>query len=163
MKKTAIFIGMMAITMAMSGQSMKMSMDGDDPTQWERQWMCYDYVTRYMPLFAFDSDLDSIVDNGVDPRTVEAKGISLVTLTQDSLTIEWKVRSWKRRYFAMDFDVDSVEYVSPSPIVGWDKTVFHLSGNEGWEEAKATLMCKNNRWKLYIQDEEAIYYFRGSR
>jgi hypothetical protein len=162
MNKTAIIIAITAITMMAQGQGMRMDMDGDDPTEWVRQWMNYDLVTDYLPYHEELTNLDSIVSHGVNPcATVDARGISTVLLTSDSLSIDWKTRRLQHKYYGLDFDVVSVEHGDPSPIHGWTKTVFILDGNEDWTQAKATLLATDNRWRLYVQDQEAVYFFRG--
>ena len=153
---------MVALSLMAMGQSMSSTMEGDDPAQWERHWLHYDMVTDYLPYYAELTDLDSIVDYGVVPEVaVDARGVSLVTLTNDSLTIEWKKRRLQIKYFYLDFIVDKVEYGNLSPIKGWKKTVFYLSGNDRWTDAKATLLATDTRWRMYIQDEESVYFFKG--
>jgi hypothetical protein len=38
---------------------------------------------------------------------------------------------------------------------------FHLSGNEGWEDAKAVMLHNDKQWYLYVYDEDFMYYFKG--
>ena len=164
MKKTAIFIGMMTITMMAMGQSMSMKMDGDDPTQWERYYLnTLVEQTRAFPPGVYD--LDSIVDNAVPGDIIlDARPGSTVFITNDSLSVDWKTSRWKRKFYYSDFNVDKVE-TSPSPIMGYQKTIFHLTIEEDetyWnEDVKAVLLNNDNRYMLYIYDDEIVHLFKG--
>ena len=162
MKQALIFIGIIAISMAARGQMISMNMEGDDPALWERLFLDEDVLAHW----SYDADLtnlDSIVENGVDPEeAVEALGVSWVQLTNDSLSVVWKTRKIQRRYFYLEFDVDSVTYGEPSPIFGYEKTTFILSGNDNWTPNATATLLHNKKWyKLYIRDDEAVYYFNG--
>ena len=124
MKQTIIFIGMIAVSMAATGQMISMNMDGDDPALWERLFLD-EYVSSYWSYDAEFTNLDSIVEHGVDPEeAAEALGVSWVQLTNDSLSVVWKTRKIQRRYFYLEFDVDSVSYGDPSPIFATRKRHF---------------------------------------
>jgi hypothetical protein len=162
MKQAIIIIGTIAISMAAPGQMISMNMDGDDPALWERVFLDGDVSSHW----SYDSDLtdlDSIVEHGIDPeQAVEALGISWVQLTNDSLSVVWKTRKIMRRYFYVEFDVDSVSYGAPSPIFGYEQTTFHLSGNDNWTSNATATLLHNKKWyRLYIRDDEAVYYFKG--
>ncbi len=44
---------------------------------------------------------------------------------------------------------------------GYTKTVFHLSGNGKWTDAKATLLSSSQKWVLYIQNKDSVCLFKG--
>ena len=163
MKKTAIFIAMMTITMMAMGQTMSVNMEDDDPGKWERQFLHLDYVTHYGTHDAEYVDLDSIVDYAVERNYMkEARGISSVILTSDTLDVSWKESRLALRYWGIEFNVDSVETGLPSPIRGFEKALFHLDKQEGWNEsATATLLYNERYFRLYIKDNEVAYYFKG--
>ena len=164
MKKTAIFIGMIAITMAMSAQSMKVSMEGDDPAQWERHYLntLVDQTRAFSPE---NYNLDSIVDNASPGELAFGARIgSRVLITNDSLSVDWKTSRWKRKFYYSDFQVDKVE-TAPSPLMGYQKTIFHLIIEEDetyWnEKVQAVLFNNDSRYMLYIYDDEIVHLFKG--
>ena len=164
MKKATIFIGMIAITMAMSGQSMNMKMEGDDPAQWERYYL-NTLVEQTRAFTPKGYNLDSIVDNAVPGNfALEARPGSTVLITNDSLSIDWRTSRWKRKYYYSDFHVSKVE-TAPSPIMGYQKTVFYLTIEEDepyWNEnVQAVLLNNDSRYMLYIYDDEVVHLFKG--